>query len=148
LITKEKTILIQDRDSGRTFFLDVWAKHKSQTPLEPLEGMILNVILQHPEYHEVLAQNEQEIAAMEFLPEAGMTNPFLHMGMHIAILEQISSNRPPGITALYQQLLPKYSSAQDLEHSMMECLGETLWLAQRNNTLPDEAQYLEQVKRL
>lgn len=140
--------MIQDRDSGRTFFLDVWAKYKSQTPLEPLEKMILNVILQHPEYHEILAQDEKEIAAMEFLPEAGMTNPFLHMGMHIAILEQISSNRPPGITALYQQLLPKYPSAQDLEHSMMECLGETLWLAQRNNTLPDEAQYLEQVKRL
>jgi hypothetical protein len=25
---------------------------------------------------------------------------------------------------------------------MMECLGEAMWLAQRNNTLPDEAAYL------
>ena len=140
--------MIQDRDSGRTFFLEVWAKYKRQVPLEPLEQMVLDVVLQHPEYHEILAQDEKEIAAMEFLPEAGMTNPFLHMGMHIAILEQISSNRPSGITALYQQLLPKYPSAQDLEHSMMECLGETLWQAQRNNTLPDETQYLEQVRRL
>ncbi len=140
--------MIQDRDTGRAFFLEVWAKSRKQAPLEPLEKMVLDVILQHPEYHEILGQDEKEIAAMEFLPEAGMTNPFLHMGMHIAILEQVSSNRPSGITALYQQLLRGYPSAHDLEHSMMECLGESLWQAQRNNTLPDESQYLEQVKRL
>ena len=140
--------MIQDRDSGRTFFLEVWGKHKRQLPLEALEQMVLNVILQHPEYHAILEKDEKEISAMEFLPESGMTNPFLHMGMHIAIQEQIASNRPSGITALYQQLLLKYPSAHDLEHSMMESLGEALWLAQRNNTLPDEAEYLEQVKRL
>lgn len=140
--------MIQNRDSGRTFFLEVWAKYKRQAPLESLEKMVLDVILQHPEYHEILAMDEEEIAAMEFLPEAGMTNPFLHMGMHIAILEQVSSDRPSGITALYQQLLRGYPSAHDLEHSMMECLGESLWQAQRNNTLPDESRYLEQVKRL
>jgi hypothetical protein len=140
--------LIQDRDSGRTFFLEVWGKHKNKLPLEALEQMVLDVILQHPEYHEILEKDEKEISAMEFTPEMGMTNPFLHMGMHIAILEQIGANRPSGITALYRQLLPKYPSAHDLEHRIMECLGESLWLAQRNNTLPDEAQYLEQVKRL
>ena len=140
--------MIQDRDSGRTFFLEVWGKHKRQMRLEALEQIVLNVILQHPEYHVILEKDEKEISAMEFMPEMGMTNPFLHMGMHITIQEQIGSNRPSGITALYQQLLPKYSSAHDLEHSMMECLGESLWLAQRNNTLPDEAEYLEQVKKL
>ena len=140
--------MIQDRDSGRTFFLEVWGKHKKQLPLGALEQMVLDVILQHPEYHVILEKDEKEISAMEFTPEMGMTNPFLHMGMHIAILEQIGSNRPSGITSLYQQLLPKYPSAHDLEHRIMECLGESLWLAQRNNTLPDEAQYLEQVKRL
>ena len=140
--------MIQDRDSGRTFFLEVWGKHKKQLRLEALEQLVLDVILQHPEYHEILEKDEKEISAMEFTPEMGMTNPFLHLGMHITIQEQIGSNRPLGITALYQQLLPKYPSAHDLEHNMMECLGEVLWLAQRNNTLPDEAQYLEQVKKL
>ncbi len=140
--------MIQDRDSGRKFFLEVWVKYKKQAPLESLEKMVLDVILQHPEYHEILSMDEEEIAAMEFLPESGMTNPFLHMAMHITILEQISTDRPAGIAALYQQLLLKYPSAQELEHSMMECLGETLWLAQRNKTLPDELQYLEQVRRL
>ncbi len=140
--------MIQDRDSSRKFFSEVWEKYKKKMPLEALEQVVLDIIFQHTEYHEILEKNETDVAAMEFLPEAGMTNPFLHMGMHIAIQEQIGSNRPEGITALYQQLLPGYPSAHDLEHSMMECLGETLWQAQRNNTMPDEMQYLEQVKRL
>lgn len=140
--------MIQDRDSSRKFFLEVWEKYKKKMPLEALEQVVLNIISQHPEYHEILEKNETEIAAMEFLPETGMTNPFLHMGMHIAIQEQIGSNRPEGITVLYQQLLAGYPSAHDLEHSMMECLGEILWQAQRNNTMPDEVQYLERVKQL
>lgn len=140
--------MIQDRDSSRKFFLEVWKKYKKQAPLEALEQLVLEVILQHPEYHEILNRGEQEIAIMDFLPEQGMSNPFLHMGMHIAIQEQRNTDRPAGIVILYQQLLFKYASVHDLEHSMMECLGETLWQAQRNNTLPDEAQYLERVKRL
>ena len=140
--------MIQDRDSGRTFFLEVWGKHEKQLPLEALEKLVLDVILQHPEYHEILEKDEKEISAMEFTPEMGVANPFLHMGMHITILEQIGSNRPLGVTALYQQLLLKYPSAHDLEHRMMECLGEVLWLAQRNNALPDELQYMEQLRLL
>ena len=140
--------MIQDRNSSRKFFSEVWGKYKKQSPLEALEQLVLDVIFQHPEYHEILEKEEKDIAAMDFTPEAGMTNPFLHMGMHIAIQEQISTDRPEGITALYQQLLPGYSSAHDLEHGMMECLGETLWQAQRNNTMPDEIQYLERLRRL
>ena len=140
--------MIQDRDASRKFFLDVWAKNKIQLPLEALEQLVLDIILQHPEYHEILDKGEKDITTMDFLPEMGMTNPFLHMGMHIAIQEQISTDRPQGITMIYRQLLPKYPSAHELEHGLMECLGESLWQAQRNNTMPDEIQYLEQVKRL
>lgn len=140
--------MIQDRDSSRKFFSEVWEKYKKKMPLEALEQVVLDIIFQHPEYHKILDMDETDVAAMEFLPEAGMTNPFLHMGMHIAIQEQIGSNRPEGITALYQQLLAGYPSAHDLEHSMMECLGETLWQAQRNNIMPNEMQYLERVKQL
>lgn len=140
--------MIQDRDSSRKFFSEVWEKYKKKMPLEALEQVVLDIIFQHPEYHKILEMDETDVAAMEFLPEAGMTNPFLHMGMHIAIQEQIGSNRPEGITALYQQLLAGYPSAHDLEHSMMECLGETLWQAQRNNIMPNEMQYLERVKQL
>jgi hypothetical protein len=138
---------IQDRDSSRRFFLEVWKKHKAGLTLQALEKLVLGVLQEHPEYH-VLLQQEEHILTREFTPEAGVTNPFLHMGMHIAIREQVASDRPSGIAGIYQQLAISAASRHDSEHRMMECLGEILWRAQRDNTLPDEIAYLECLKKL
>ena len=138
---------IQDRDSSRRFFIEVWQKYHAGLLLQPLEEMILGVIQEHPEYHGYL-QKDRDILEQDFTPETGRTNPFLHMGMHIAIREQAASNRPPGISGIYQELAKSATSVHDLEHRIMECLGEALWRAQRDNTLPDESAYLECLKKL
>lgn len=138
---------IQDRDDSRRYFLSVWEKYKTGTVLEPMEDMVLQVILEHPEYHDYLDQGEAALA-QEFTPESGMSNPFLHMGMHIAIREQVSTDRPPGIRNLHKQLARKMNSALEAEHRMLDCLGEVLWRAQREQTIPDEADYMEKIKRL
>ena len=142
-------MLIQDRDAARRFFFQVWHKYRTQaTGLEPLETLVVGVILEHPEYHPYL-ENEEDAVNREFQPESGRTNPFLHMGMHIAIKEQVGSDRPAGISTLYRELLQAGSrDAHGVEHDMMECLGVVLWQAQRDNTLPDERAYLECLKRL
>ena len=139
--------LIQDRETSRRFFFDVWKKHQAAIPLQELEEIVLGVILDHPEYHALL-DHEKEVLPQEFAPEQGTSNPFLHMGMHIAIREQLGCNRPEGITLAFQHLRSKFASAHDLEHRVMECLGEALWLAQRHNKLPDEISYLECVKKI
>ena len=108
----------------------------------PLEEMILQVILSHPEYHSILADEETALG-IEFSPEKGITNPFLHMGMHIALQEQVVTDRPAGISKIYHQGVEITGSVHEFEHKMMECLGEALWKAQQNNTLPDEDEYLE-----
>lgn len=116
--------------------------------LEPLEQLVLEVILEHPEYHGYL-EHEEESLDLDFAPERGISNPFLHMGMHIAIKEQVGTDRPAGIKERYRLLLNgRFSSAHELEHRMMECLGEALWVAQRNNTLPDDNAYLECIGRI
>src|SRR5690554_4831911 len=76
--------MIQDRETSRRFFLEVWNKHKSGLPLQPLEAIVLGVLQEHPEYHFLLQDNE-ELLRQEFAPDRGVVNPFLHMGMHIAI---------------------------------------------------------------
>lgn len=84
----------------------------------------------------------------DYTPEMGQTNPFLHMGMHIAIQEQLGSNRPDGIRDVYRQICRRSGDAHAAEHLMMECLGETLWEAQRTGMEPDERVYLERLRRL
>ncbi len=136
-----------DRNRIRRYFGEVWRKHTAGQPLEPLERIIAGVIGAHPEYQAVLTGAEEALER-DYLSEQGETNPFLHLGMHIAIQEQLRSDRPPGIVPVYEQLCQRYGDSHAAEHQMMECLGETLWEAQRNGAEPDAAAYLQRLRRL
>ena len=114
--------------------------------MDAMQTIIANIIELHPEYHSLL-DNENTLDK-NYLPEHGETNPFLHMSMHIALHEQISTDRPTSIKTTYQKLCLQHSSAHDAEHAMMECLGEALWQAQRNQTEPDEQAYLMCLQKL
>lgn len=138
--------MLQSRDEVRQVYLTVWQKMQRRSVLEPMEAVIAEVIELHPEYHGLL-DNETDIKQQEFTPDQGQTNPFLHMGMHIALREQAGVNRPAGIQDLYQKLVSS-KGRHDAEHAMMECLGESLWNAQRNRQPPDEAAYLDCLKKL
>lgn len=140
-------IYSQDRQKLRQQYLDVWAKAIQRLPLEPLEQLIADVIADHPEYHPLLKNAEAAIDS-EFYPEHGTTNPFLHMGMHIALREQVATDRPIGITDLTRKMLLKYRDSHLMEHEMMEPLGQILWQAQRDNTAPDETLYMELLQQL
>lgn len=132
----------QNRDQLRQVYFETWRKYQSRSPLEPLEKMIAEVVIQHPEYHALLENSEGSLSK-EYLPEVGESNPFLHMGMHIGIREQLTTNRPAGIRIVYQQLLQRQQDIHAVEHLMMECLAEMIWQAQRNHVAPDEVGYLE-----
>ena len=139
-------MFVQDRNEARDYFYLVWSKHKNKLPLEPIEAIISDVILEHPEYHHYLNEKESSYDN-DFRPEQNESNPFLHMGMHIALKEQVSSDRPVGINSIFNKIMTKSISVHDAEHKMMECLGQSLWEAQRNNTLPDDNNYLDCLKR-
>ncbi len=138
--------MFQNRDEIRQVYLNVWQKLQQGQLLEPMESLIADIIQLHPEYHELLTLG-QEAHQHEFSPESGQSNPFLHMGMHIALREQTATDRPAGIAAIHRQLCNKLGQ-HDAEHAMMECLGQALWQAQRDNQLPDETAYLECLRKL
>lgn len=135
-----------ERDKLRQVYTDVWQKVKLNKPMDALEKMIAGVIEMHPEYHAML-NNEKHIGN-EYLPEMGETNPFLHMGMHLGLQEQVSLDRPTGIQAIYQQLGEQTGSVEKTEHAMMDCLAESLWLSQKYQTIPDEQKYLTCLNKL
>ncbi|MBL1319929.1 MAG: DUF1841 family protein [Methylophaga sp.] len=136
----------QNRQQLRQMYHDVWHKKQANESLSALESMVAQVISEHPEYHKVF--NSDASIEQEYFVEDGQTNPFLHMGLHISLHEQISTDRPAGIRDVYQQLQAKFGNAHDTEHQMMECLTESLWLAQRNNQAPSESAYLAALQQL
>ncbi len=135
----------QDRNELRQMYIDAWRKSATGAVLSPLEAQIATVIEDHPEYQEMMTGDALEET---YTPEGGKTNPFLHMGLHLAIREQVATDRPAGISAIFNTLLVKTGDAHGTEHKALDCLAETLWEAQGSNAMPDEAAYLERLRQL
>ncbi len=135
-------------DDVRHFFRDTWRKARERAPLTPLESIALGWIERHPEYHAILEEGEAADDALATAHADGAReNPFLHLSMHLAIAEQLSIDQPPGIRAAFERLCVRRGDDHDAVHQVMECLGETLWRAQRERRAPDGDAYLECVRR-
>lgn len=133
-----------NRQDARRFFFDTWRKHKAGETLTDLEKLTLAILYEHPEYHPIV-DNPETYLEREWTPEMGETNPFLHMGLHLAIDEQLAIGQPFGIRELYAQLVAK-NDEHSAKHGMMECLGEMVWQAQRYGGGPDVNVYLSCVR--
>ena len=133
------------REQVRRFFCESWRKHRERLILEGAEATAADLIAEHPEYHALL-ENPQAAIEREFTPEGGRVNPFLHLSLHLAVAEQISIDQPQGIKAAYF-VLRRTLDVHDAEHAVMECLGEALWRAQRNQAPIDGEAYLDCVRK-
>lgn len=129
------------RDQARQFLFDAWAKFKQQSQLTDLEKIAVEVIQMHPEYHAIFDAPERYMQ-QQYFPEMGETNPFLHISLHLSVIEQISINQPIGISNIYATLCEKYDDRHLAQHDVLECLAETIWQSQRNHTPLDSAHYL------
>jgi hypothetical protein len=126
-------------------YADAWKKRVDGLPMTPLEAQIADVVEQHPEYHSTVEDDDLE---RDYLPEGGQSNPYLHMGLHLGLREQLSTDRPAGIAAIFANLAARFETPHDAEHAMAEVLAETLWEAQSQGRAPDEQHYLEKLRRL
>lgn len=136
----------QSRDDLRRGWLHAWQRARDGALLTALETQLVTLIREHPEYHAWLERGDAALQA-EFRPDGGTTNPFLHLSMHLALREQVSTDRPSGIARVHARLTAR-SDAHAAEHRMMEALGKALWEAQRAGRAPDERGYLEDLLRL
>ena len=135
----------QDRQELRQMYSDAWRKDQQGEIVSPLEAQIAQVVREHPEYQAVVSGDDLGAADKA---EGGRSNPYLHMGLHLAIREQVATNRPPGIHTVFQNLTKQTGDLLEAEHRMLECLAETLWEAQSQNVAPDEQKYLERLRQL
>ena len=134
------------RDEARRFLVEAWSKHCAKQPLSGLEQLAAGLVALHPEYHAVI-ENPERFADRDWNPEAGETNPFLHLSLHLAVAEQIGIDQPPGIRAQFERLRAARGDEHAALHAVLECLGEVMWSAQRHGTPPDAALYIACLER-
>jgi hypothetical protein len=136
----------QSRDELRRVYVEAWRKRRAGLPVEPLEAQVADVIALHPEYHAALERGEDALGR-DYTPEGGQSNPVLHMGLHLAVRDQLATDRPAGIRNAFAGLAARIGSEHEAEHRIIECLAEAMWEAQRSGRPPDERAYLEAVLR-
>ena len=133
----------QNRDQLRQVFQASWNKYQQQQPLQGVESLIVSVIQQHPEYQPLLMS--PEALHRDYTQQ---TNPFLHMGLHITLAEQVQMDRPAGIRHVYQRLLRRSPDQHQAAHQMLDCLAQILSEAHQAGRQPDEAAYLTQLQKI
>ena len=79
---------------------------------------------------------------------AQASEAYLHLALHLALREQLATDRPRGIARIHQRLSVAAGTSHAAEHRMLDVLARTLWEAQRAARAPDEQQYLEDLLRL
>lgn len=131
-----------ERDELRKIYLDSWQQYKNKRPLEPLQAQIIEIILLHPEYHTLL--DNPDAYHYDFSEH----NPFLHLGLHLALREQVATNRPRGIAVIYKTLCERFDDILFAEHKMIDCLADILWDAERSGKAASEEIYLEKLKNI
>ncbi|MEO5672359.1 MAG: DUF1841 family protein [Ramlibacter sp.] len=130
----------------RRFFCAVHAKGREGQPLDALETLAGQWLLEHPEY-ETDMSNADAALARAYDGADGQTNPFLHLSMHLSISEQCSIDQPRGIRQAVELLAARRNSLHDAHHEVMECLGQMLWESQRAGRPPDGQAYIDCVRR-
>lgn len=134
------------RDQLREMYRSAWRKFKTQQTLSPLDRQIVAVISEHPEYRVIVESAAADLA--NYSPRSGQLNPWLHMGLHLAIREQVATDRPAGIAEVHARLASQAGGAHEAEHRMLETLATAMFDAQRSGKPPDEAVYLDRLRSL
>jgi Domain of unknown function (DUF1841) len=134
------------RSQARDFFFSAWANYRAGLPLTDLERVAVEIIALHPEYHALLEARDRHVDR-DYTPEQGQANPFLHLGLHLGIAEQLATDRPNGIRGEFDRLVKRHGDEHSALHDVLECLGETMWQAQRSSVPPDTEAYLECLRR-
>lgn len=136
-----------DRDNSRSIFFEAWRKYQAKEELQPLEQQIVEIIIQHPEYQKIL-ENPKQYLEKNYSVDLGEINPFLHLGLHLSVIEQLNTDRPAGFRKIYAALVKKLGDNHAAEHQIMQLIAHNLWEMQMAGTAISDEVYLQQLKEL
>ena len=132
--------MFTERAELRQIFWDAWNKRDFPHLLSALEQQLLSIIKAHHEYIFIFED-------LDSLNEDYETdqNPFLHMSLHLSVIEQVTTNRPLGIRNVYQKAYRRMGNEHDVQHLFMEIMADIIYESQQQHKLPDENLYLERL---
>ncbi|MEC7030231.1 MAG: DUF1841 family protein [Pseudomonadota bacterium] len=125
----------------RTVFIDTWHRFQQGAKLSDFEMRLAGVMQHYPNYTERL----------HLLQEGGepgkySDNPFLLMGAHFEVGEQIAQDRPGGVRAVYQRLVGLHGEV-GAQLLMRDVLIDLLSESYSKGEVPDYSLYIIRLKK-
>ncbi len=133
-----------NKEALRQQYFSAWQRYQDKELLSQLEQEIVTVILQHSEYQAIF-DYQINIIDQDHSACSLQENPFLHLGLHLAIREQLQTNRPTGILNIYNILLEKYTDAHQVEHYLMHVLMNLFLDTQKIRIADIEQEYIKRL---
>lgn len=121
--------------SYRQHFYHAWQKHLRGYALSEFEHRIVEVLLNYPEYTKALSPDSIDVDNGE--------NPYLILGAHMEVKDQLRLDRPRGIKKLVDS---SSKGGAFVESLMVELMVYTLKSAYINKTPPSYEQYLRELR--
>jgi hypothetical protein len=135
-----------DRPELRARFTAAWEKARHGEPMDSDDQQLVQIMREHPEYQQAITDDDE--ALRRDFGEDGTVNPFLHIGLHIALLDQVGRDHPVGIRRVYRQVLDAYQGDRhEAEHAMMSCLADMMWRLTHEGQRFNEKAYLRCLRR-
>lgn len=135
-----------NRSENREYFFEVWKKYQNKHPLDAMESKVLSILQMHPELH-ILLNDPEKYLESDFFAELGESNPFLHLGLHTAVMEQLSVDQPKGIRKLFNKACQRFADEHEAYHCVMNSLAIELHEMYENNRTFNEALYFKRIKK-
>ncbi len=133
------------RDARKNFFV-TYEKMQQGGALTDLEKQLAELIAMHPEYNKYFS--DEKYLDYSFDPRLETANPFMHISMHQAVREQLSTDRPQGIVAIFADLIAKFGDAHEVEHRIAEQLAQMMHDIMQNGQPYEDSEYLRRLKKL
>jgi hypothetical protein len=115
---------------SRLQIFNIWKQHKSGGQLEGEEKVLAELMQAHPEYHETW-DNADKSADKEYDPETDV-NPFAHLAIDVAVINQINQQSPIEVSRAYRRLRDKGLGHLDGIHTIDRVFVEELWPVLQN----------------
>lgn len=125
----------------RLMFCDVFHKMRERKILDQVESRVCQVIEHYPQYHDLLA-NREGVNQAYSMDE----NPYLQMSLHLAVVEQIETDQPPGVRGFYETQILKYP-VDHVQKQMVKVLRQLIHRSLSELGLAFHQEYLQALWR-
>jgi hypothetical protein len=128
-------------------FIQVAEKLKKGIPLqESEEGMIADIMSQHPEFIPIWELGDLSASPQEINGE--IVNPFVHTALHLVMEKQIEFNNPTEVVEVIHTFLNKGIDRHEVIHQVGGIYAQIYFSSLRKGQMFEEFSYIEIVKEM